>query len=150
MANKLTQNFKAQLSAFLVGIIFGTGLIISGLTNPSKVLAFLDIFGVWDPSLALVMAGAISVGLVAFHFAKRLKKSFLGEPIKLPIEKIIDNQLIAGSVIFGIGWGLVGICPGPSLVLLGNSDDKAFVFVSSVITGFVLYEIIQLNFFKKK
>lgn len=150
MAKNLTPNFKTQLSALLVGIIFGTGLIISGLTNPSKVLAFLDVFGAWDPSLSLVMAGAIAVGFVAFQIANKLKQTLLGEPLKLPVEKIIDNQLIIGSLIFGIGWGLVGICPGPSLVLLGNSDEKAFVFVSSLITGFVIYEIIQLNFFKKK
>lgn len=150
MANQYIQNLKFQVSALFAGLVFGIGLILSGLTNPTKVLAFLDVFGSWDPSLGLVMVGAISVGLVAFQVAKRLKKSLLGEKLNLPVEKLIDNQLIIGALIFGVGWGLVGICPGPSLVLLGNSDNKAFVFVSSVVTGFVIYEIIQTNFFKKK
>jgi|APCry1669193181_1035450.scaffolds.fasta_scaffold22626_2 uncharacterized protein len=145
MMKKSKQNFKGLFAASFAGVLFGIGLLISGMTNPAKVIGFLDVFGLWDPSLAFVMAGAISVGLVAFAIAKRSKTSLTGETINLPENKVIDTRLVLGSLIFGIGWGLVGICPGPSLVLLGQGNLNGFTFVSALILGFVIYEIIEIN-----
>ncbi len=143
MAKPLTIN----VTAFVSGLIFGLGLILSGMANPAKVLAFLDLKGLWDPSLALVMAGAIIIGLVAFTFAKiRAKKreqSFLGLQIQLPTATNIDKRLVLGALTFGVGWGLAGICPGPSLVLLGVGSIKSFVFVGSMLIGMAIYEKID-------
>ena len=102
-----------NIFALLSGLIFGIGLIVAGMANPAKVLGFLDLAGLWDPSLALVMGGAIAVGSVAFAIAKRKTKSFLGLPIQLPTISQIDRRLIVGSLLFGMGWGLAGICPYP-------------------------------------
>ena len=149
MAKTSKVNFKGLFSALLAGLVFGIGLLISGLSNPAKVIAFLDVFGAWDPSLALVMAGAIAVGLVTFAIAKPRKTSLTGEVFNLPVSKDIDARLVLGSLIFGIGWGLAGICPGPGLVLLGQGNLNGFIFVSALISGFVTYEIIQINTQKK-
>jgi uncharacterized membrane protein YedE/YeeE len=142
-------NFKGLFFALLAGVVFGVGLLISGLSNPAKVIAFLDVFGAWDPSLALVMAGAIAVGLLTFAIAKRRKTSLTGEAFNLPENKVIDARLVLGSLIFGIAWGLAGICPGPGLVLLGQGNLNGFIFVSALVSGFVIYEIIQINIQKK-
>ena len=107
-------NTAALTFSLLSGLIFGIGLILAGMANPAKVLAFLDIAGLWDPSLGLVMAGAIGIGLVAFAIAKRRNLSYLGFSIQLPTNRIIDKRLVLGSMAFGIGWGLVGICPAPA------------------------------------
>lgn len=128
------------LTALLAGLIFGLGLLVSGMANPAKVLAFLDIAGDWDPSLALVMAGAIAVGLVAFTLARRRKTSLLGDPMRLPTATQIDRPLVLGSLGFGIGWGLVGFCPGPALVALGAGEAKALVFVAAMLGGMGLFE----------
>ncbi|HRD90089.1 MAG TPA: YeeE/YedE family protein, partial [Accumulibacter sp.] len=108
------------LISLLIGLVFGCGLIVSGMSNPAKVLAFLDLVGDWDPSLALVMAGAIAVGLLAFRIAGQRQTSLRGKPLQMPTARQIDRRLLAGSALFGIGWGLAGICPGPALVLLGT------------------------------
>ncbi len=133
--------------AFVSGLIFGLGLILSGMANPAKVLAFLDLSGQWDPSLALVMAGAISIGVVAFTFAKKRaharKQSLLGLQIQLPTATIIDKRLVLGALTFGVGWGLAGICPGPSLVLLGAGSLKSLVFVGFMLIGMGIYEKID-------
>jgi len=128
------------ISAFVVGLIFGTGLIISGMTDPSKIIGFLDVAGAWDPSLAFVMGGAVLVGFIAFRFARRRTVSFLGGAMHLPNARQIDRPLILGSLAFGVGWGLAGYCPGPAVVAFGSGQDKAVVFLVAMIAGMALYE----------
>ncbi|MCQ9372070.1 hypothetical protein NQ024_12660, partial [Corynebacterium sp. 35RC1] len=106
----------AIVIALVAGLLFGAGLIVSGMANPAKVLGFLDLFGQWDPSLAFVMAGAIAVGVIAFFVARRRGRSWLGTPIQLPSATGVTARLVLGSAVFGIGWGLAGFCPGPALV----------------------------------
>jgi uncharacterized membrane protein YedE/YeeE len=134
---------KHLISAFITGLVFGIGLLVSGMANPDKVLSFLDIAGDWDPSLALVMAGAIAVGAVAFLFVKGRTHSLLGEPLRLPTKKDLDSRLILGSLGFGVGWGLAGFCPGPALVALGAGELKAVVFVIAMIAGMGLFEMLE-------
>ncbi|MBO6851383.1 MAG: YeeE/YedE family protein [Marinobacter sp.] len=134
---------KFSIAAFLSGLIFGLGLILSGMANPEKVLGFLDLAGLWDPSLAFVMGGAILVGLVAFTIARKRTLSFLGFSMKLPASTHIDSRLVVGSLMFGIGWGIAGFCPGPGLVALGAGELKAAVFVSSMVAGMAVYEWIE-------
>lgn len=126
--------------SFISGLIFGIGLLISGMANPAKVLAFLDIFGKWDPSLAFVMVGAIIVGFFAFYYAKHRRKAFCGAEMKLPQSRQIDKKLIIGSLIFGIGWGLVGFCPGPAIVALGAGKLEALYFVIAMLIGMLMYD----------
>ncbi|MDB5798863.1 MAG: YeeE/YedE family protein [Paucimonas sp.] len=133
----------AILAAFAVGLVFGLGLILAGMANPAKVLAFLDLAGAWDPSLAFVMGGAIAIGAVAFFFAKRRTQSLLGLAMQLPSSRQIDWRLAGGSAAFGIGWGLAGICPGPALVLVGAGIWKGAVFVLAMLAGMVLFEVIE-------
>ena len=128
------------VSAFVVGLLFGVGLILSGMTDPSKVIGFLDLAGAWDPSLACVMGGAILVGFAAFRLARTRTESFLGGAMHLPAARHIDRELILGSLAFGIGWGLAGYCPGPAVVALGAGQDKAVLFVIAMIAGMALYE----------
>jgi len=130
-------------SAFLAGLIFGVGLIVSGMADPGKVLGFLDIAGNWDPSLAFVMAGAILVGFFAFALARRRAKTFLGAALQLPQRRDIDRRLIAGSVVFGIGWGLAGYCPGPALVSFGSGQPKAALFVAAMLLGMLVYTALE-------
>jgi uncharacterized protein len=133
-----------QLAAsFLAGLVFGLGLILSGMANPAKVLGFLDLAGAWDPSLAFVMAGAIAVGLFAFAIARKRTVSYLGLGMKLPSARRVDRRLIGGSVLFGIGWGIAGFCPGPGLVALGMGELKALVFVVAMLAGMGLFERLE-------
>lgn len=127
------------VSAFIAGLVFGVGLILSGMTDPGKVIAFLDIAGNWDPSLAFVMAGAICVGFFAFAFARRRAKTFFGAALELPQRRDIDRRLVGGSLVFGIGWGLAGYCPGPALVSFGSGQPKAAVFVAAMLLGMLVY-----------
>ncbi|MYN27872.1 DUF6691 family protein [Duganella levis] len=129
--------------SFLAGLIFGIGLIISGMADPAKVLAFLDITGLWNPSLIFVMAGAIGVGFFAFLWAKSRNTTLLGAEMKLPSATRIDRRLIIGAVMFGIGWGIAGFCPGPALVGLGMGLPKALIFVAAMLAGMALYELID-------
>jgi len=131
------------LLAFGAGLLFGFGLIVSGMANPAKVLGFLDIAGRWEPSLALVMAGANAVGLAGFAVAGKRTATLLGTPMMLPTARMIDRRLVAGSVIFGIGWGIAGFCPGPALVALGAGHLKALVFVAAMIAGMGIFEIVE-------
>jgi uncharacterized membrane protein YedE/YeeE len=133
----------SALGAFVAGLVFGIGLIVSGMTDPGKVIGFLDIAGNWDPSLAFVMAGAILVGFFAFMLAQRRTRSFLGGAMELPRRRDIDARLVAGSVVFGIGWGLAGFCPGPALVSFGSGHDKATVFVAAMLLGMLAYTIAE-------
>ncbi|MFG6448845.1 DUF6691 family protein [Roseateles sp. BYS180W] len=128
----------ARAAEFLVGLLFGWGLLISAMTNPAKVQAFLDLGGAWDPSLALVMAGAIAVALPAFALARRRAQCWLGEPMQLPSARHIDRSLLLGALTFGAGWGLAGFCPGPALVALSLAEPKAFVFVGAMLLGMML------------
>ncbi|MET3821072.1 putative membrane protein YedE/YeeE [Burkholderia sp. PvR073] len=129
--------------AFLAGLLFSVGLIVSGMANPRKVLGFLDLAGRWDPSLAFVMAGAIGVAVFAFAWAKRRTRSWLGLPIQWPAARTITVRLVAGSVVFGIGWGLAGFCPGPALVSIGLGSVKGIAFVGAMLVGMALFEWIE-------
>ena len=134
------------LSSLLAGLVFGLGLIISGMANPAKVLGFLDLAGAWDPSLALVMGGAILVGFFGFFVASKRRVSLLGAAMKLPdplLARQIDKKLVSGSLLFGAGWGLAGFCPGPGLVALGMVEPKALAFVAAMLAGMVIFEVIE-------
>ena len=130
-------------AAFLSGLVFGIGLILAGMANPAKVLAFLDLAGKWDPSLALVMGGAIAVGVVGFLVAGRRARAFLGAPMQMPTARNIDRRLVLGSLVFGLGWGLAGFCPGPAIVALGAGYAKAAVFVAAMLIGMLAFEMIE-------
>ena len=133
----------AVFASLLAGLVFGLGLILSGMADPAKVLGFLDLAGPWDPSLALVMIGAISVGLMGFTVAKQKTKSLLGLDLKLPMARHIDRRLVGGSVLFGMGWGIAGFCPGPALAALGMGELKAVVFVAAMLLGMGIFEILE-------
>lgn len=132
-----------RLSEFLVGLLFGLGLLLSGMTDPGKVIGFLDLFGQWDPSLGFVMGGAILVGFFAFAFAKKRTRSFLGGALTLPTSNIIDKRLVIGSLLFGAGWGLAGFCPGPALVSMAAGQEKALIFVSAMVFGMTIFEFAE-------
>jgi len=133
----------AFFTSFLAGLVFGLGLIVSGMANPAKVLGFLDVGGRWDPSLAFVMAGAIAVGAVAFAVARRRTRSLLGAAMQLPSLRSIDRRLLVGSAVFGIGWGIAGFCPGPALVAVGMGQAKALVFVIAMLAGMGIFEWLE-------
>ena len=122
-------------ASFTAGLVFGLGLLVSGMANPAKVLGFLDLAGAWDPSLALVMAGAVAVAAGAFALMKKRTRTLLGAPVLLPGARKIDRRLVLGSLLFGVGWGLAGICPGPALVLSGTGSAKGLVFLAAMIAG---------------
>lgn len=126
--------------AFIVGLIFGIGLLISGMANPAKVLNFLDLFGSWNPSLIFVMIGAISVSSIGFFWAQKKGETLWHTPLYLPQRRDIDRPLIIGSVVFGIGWGLAGFCPGPALVAVGMGVEKAWAFVAAMLLGMAWFE----------
>lgn len=131
------------LFSFLAGLTFGIGLLLSGMANPEKVLGFLDLAGQWDPSLALVMVGAILVGVVAFRLVAKRQRPLAGGDFRLTTKSEIDTRLVLGSVLFGAGWGLAGFCPGPALVALGAGQTKAVVFVAAMLTGMAVFELIE-------
>jgi len=131
------------LMALITGLVFGIGLIVAGMTNPAKVLGFLDLAGRWDPSLALVMAGAILVALPAFRVAARRRQSLLGEPMRLPTATRIDRQLVLGSLAFGAGWGLAGFCPGPALASLTTGAVQPLIFCAAMLVGMGIFELIE-------
>ncbi|RXA95317.1 DUF6691 family protein [Yersinia sp. 2105 StPb PI] len=131
------------LFSLVSGLIFGLGLIIAGMANPAKVLGFLDIGGLGDPSLALVMAAAVGVATIGFTWAKKRQTSLLGQPLQLPTATHIDRRLISGSLLFGIGWGLAGICPGPALVLVGAGMFKGIIFVAAMLAGMGIFSAIE-------
>ncbi len=129
--------------SLLSGLVFGLGLIVSGMSNPAKVLGFLDLAGAWDPSLALVMGGAIAVAMPAFWLAGRRRQSILGEPLQLPAARRIDRRLLLGSLAFGAGWGIAGFCPGPALVSLLAWQPKAWIFVGAMLAGMAIFELLE-------
>ena len=133
----------AALSALLAGLVFGAGLLVSGMTDPGKVKGFLDVAGRWDPSLAFVMLGAIGASIVAFRLAGKRAETVLGGPFHLPTATQIDRRLVVGSLVFGVGWGLAGFCPAPAVVAYGAGYFKAVVFVLAMIAGMTLYELAE-------
>ncbi|NQD94541.1 YeeE/YedE family protein [Pseudomonas sp. CrR25] len=132
-----------QFTAWLAGLLFGLGLLLSGMANPAKVLGFLDLAGAWDPSLLLVMAGAIGVAAAPMAWARGRARSLLGAAVQLPGKRELDRRLIGGSLVFGIGWGLAGICPGPALVVLFSGHWQAVLFVLAMLAGMLLFAVQQ-------
>jgi uncharacterized membrane protein YedE/YeeE len=137
------KNHLYRLVEFFVGLLFGLGLMLSGMTDPGKVIGFLDLFGSWDPSLALVMGGAILVGFFAFAIAKKRTTTFLGGVLRFPTNLDIDKKLVIGSLIFGTGWGLAGFCPGPALVSMADGQPKALIFVVAMLVGMIGFELMD-------
>ena len=132
-----------NIIGLLAGLLFGFGLLISGMTDPVKVQGFLDVFGAWDISLALVMGGGLMVAIVGVQLAKRQQTSWIGSLIELPSKTVINKKLVIGAMLFGIGWGLVGICPGPGIVLLGTGQWQAYVFIPAMIIGMLAYQWLE-------
>ena len=132
-----------KLTAFFAGLIFGLGLLLAGMANPTKVLGFLDLAGLWDPSLALVMGGAILVAALPMNWARKQSNSLLGAPMQLPTKRELDPRLIGGSLLFGIGWGIAGICPGPALAILLTGHWQVIVFVLAMLSGMLLFTVLE-------
>ncbi|OYO30795.1 DUF6691 family protein [Janthinobacterium sp. PC23-8] len=131
------------LFSLLSGLVFGIGLLISGMSNPAKVLGFLDLAGNWDPSLALVMLGAILVAMPAFWLARRRRTAWLGDAMQLPTAHAIDRRLLLGSLAFGAGWGIAGFCPGPALVSLLTGLPQAWIFAGAMLAGMLVFEVLE-------
>ncbi len=129
--------------AAFVGLLFGIGLIVSGMTDPARVIGFLDLAGAWNPSLALVMAGAVAIGAVAFRVAGARTDSLLGHPMRLPAAAAIDRRLVLGSLVFGAGWGLAGFCPGPALASLAAGSVKPLIFTAAMVAGMGVFELFE-------
>ncbi|WP_085696169.1 DUF6691 family protein [Pseudomonas sp. B26(2017)] len=132
-----------KLSAFFAGLIFGLGLLLAGMANPAKVLAFLDVAGAWDPSLALVMGGAIAVAVIPLNWARKNKQSLLGARMQLPVKRELDPRLIGGSLVFGVGWGIAGICPGPAVATLLTGHWQIIIFVLAMLAGMYLFSVLE-------
>lgn len=139
----MQQHRFLSLSAFICGLLFGLGLLMAGMANPAKVLGFLDIAGLWDPSLALVMVGAIAVAFVAFRVSKKMPHSLLNTKFSWPEATAITKPLLVGSALFGLGWGLVGLCPGPALVLAGTGSVEGLIFIVFMLMGIRLVDYFQ-------
>ena len=137
----MTRTTALRFSEFLVGLVFGWGLLLAGMTDPGKVIAFLDLAGTWDPSLAFVMGGAILVGFFAFNKAKQQGGNFFGGAMHMPTVRQIDKRLVMGAILFGVGWGLAGFCPGPAIVSVAMGEWKALVFVTAMIAGMLLFTL---------
>ena len=131
------------LFALLAGIVFGLGLVLSGMTDPAKVLGFLDVAGLWNPTLLFVMGGAVGVGLVGFGIARGRARSLLGAEMRVPAASSIDRRLVLGALAFGIGWGLAGYCPGPALASLATGGVKPLVFTLAMLAGMGLFELAE-------
>ncbi|ACS39070.1 YeeE/YedE family protein [Methylorubrum extorquens] len=129
-------------SAFAVGLLFGLGLLVSGMANPAKVLAFLDVAGRWDPSLAFVMAGAVAISATGYLVARRRGRPLLASRLEIPTRRNLDPRLIAGAAVFGLGWGLAGLCPGPALTLLTVAPAQAMTFVVAMVAGMLLFRLV--------
>ncbi|ACB82262.1 MULTISPECIES: YeeE/YedE family protein [Methylobacteriaceae] len=129
-------------SAFAVGLLFGLGLLVSGMADPAKVLAFLDVTGRWDPSLAFVMAGAVAVSATGYFVARRRGRPLLASRLEIPTRRDLDPRLIAGAAVFGLGWGLAGLCPGPALTLLTVAPAQAVTFVVAMVVGMLAFHLL--------
>lgn len=133
---------RPAIVAFIAGLLFAFGLALAGMTQPAKVVAFLDLSGDWDPSLAFVMGGAILVYMPIFRFAKRMQAAWSGQAFSLPTRNDLDPRLIAGAALFGIGWGVGGYCPGPGFTASGAMSSHALTFTAALITGFVAHTLV--------
>ncbi|MGP0172955.1 DUF6691 family protein [Pseudomonas sp. NCHU5208] len=132
-----------RLSAFVCGLLFGLGLLLAGMADPRKVLAFLDLGGAWDPSLALVMAGAIGMAALPLNLARRRSQALLGGAMQLPTRRDLDARLIGGSLLFGVGWGIAGICPGPAVAILLTGHWQALLFVAAMLAGMLIFTALE-------
>lgn len=139
----MRQHRFLSLSSFICGLLFGLGLLLAGMANPAKVLGFLDIAGVWDPSLALVMLGGIAVAFIAFSISKKMPHSLLQTKFNWPEATAVTRPLLIGSALFGLGWGLVGLCPGPALVLAGTGSVEGLIFIVFMLMGIRLADYVQ-------
>ena len=139
-----------RITEFFAGLLFGLGLLLSSMTDPAKVLGFLDLFGAWDPSLAFVMGGAIFVGFFAYTLARKRSTNFLGGALQLPKSSEIDKRLVLGGLTFGAGWGLAGFCPGPGIVSMASGEVKAAVFVAAMVAGMMIFEIAERTVFRRR
>ncbi|WP_332878644.1 YeeE/YedE family protein [Massilia sp. S19_KUP03_FR1] len=131
------------ITSLITGLIFGIGLILSGMTNPAKVIGFLDLAGRWDPSLGFVMVGAILVMLFAARWARGRTQSLTGAAMRMPTATGIDRRLVLGSLTFGVGWGLAGYCPGPALASLASGGAKPWLFVAAMVAGMLVFEVLE-------
>ncbi len=127
-------------TALLAGLIFGLGLVISQMINPEKVISFLDIFGNWDPSLAFVMGGGLIVTAIGYRLVWRKTKPYAADQFQVPTNRAVDKKLAVGAVLFGMGWGLVGLCPGPAIAGLLVGGVPILIFLGAMITGMILFE----------
>ena len=134
-----------NIFAFIFGSLFALGLLISGMSNPEKVLGFLNIFGQWDISLMFVMMGAIIVAIIPFQKAIRNPKTIFGKEISLPMNTHIDKNLIVGSSLFGVGWGIAGICPAPAITLIGLGYSQAWYFIAAMLLGMFVHRLWAKN-----
>lgn len=131
----------ATFAAWACGLVFGIGLMVSGMTDPVRVLGFLDVAGPWDPSLGVVMLAALALATPAFALARRRRTALLGAPMQLPAATRVDRRLLSGAALFGLGWGLVGVCPGPAIVLLLTGGVRAWVYALAVLGGMAAFEL---------
>jgi len=129
------------LVALVCGVVFGAGLAISGMTNPGKVLAFLDVAGAWDPTLLCVMGGALAVSAAGYAVARHRVRPWLAETFAIPTRQDLDPRLLGGAVLFGVGWGLVGICPGPAIANLARGSSDVYVFVAALLAGVIAHRV---------
>jgi len=134
-------NMRFAVASGLAGLVFGWGLIISGMANPAKVIGFLDLSMPWDPSLMFVMGGAIALGLPGFFLAKRLKNSLMGLPMNLPTNTHVDKKLLLGAALFGAGWGIGGFCPGPAVVAAASLATDGLIFIAAMLAGMFVFSV---------
>ena len=132
-----------NLAAFVVGVSFALGLGIGGMTQPARVLAFLDVAGRWDPTLAFVMLGAVTLYGIAFPLVMRRARPLCGGTFAVPTRRDVDGRLVGGALLFGVGWGLAGLCPGPALTALASGEPRALLFVAAMVAGIAVHEMIE-------
>ena len=131
------------VAALACGLVFGIGLLVSGMADPAKVIAFLDVTGRFDPTLLVVMASALIVSAMAYAVAKRRQASVMGGAFNVPVSRTLDRRLVAGALVFGIGWGIAGVCPGPAFVVLGAGRLEGVVFVAAMLAGMGVLELLE-------
>lgn len=138
-----------MITSYLIGLIFGVGISISGMANPAKVLNFFDVAGTWDPSLAFVMGGALAVTFLGYRFVLKRPEPFLADAFHLPMRRELDLRLIGGSAVFGVGWGIAGFCPGGALPALGTGRADVFIFVAALLAGILIANLMQAKIFDR-
>ncbi len=146
----MNTKLKSQISSLVVGFLFAIGLGVSGMTNPEKVVSFLDVFGSWDPSLAFVMGGALFIHIIFYKFIMKLPSPLFSTQFHVPDRRDINARLITGSMLFGIGWGLVGYCPAPAITSLSSMTLNPFIFVISMVVGMTFYILLEKRYLARK